>query len=487
MLSATVLGIGYGLIVYEKQLLTDSVVETVVLQGRNIALSSEKSLLRHDPEFELFPLVERLMSKNDEIENITIVDREGVIQGHPDLTAIATPHNVTYSGRTRRTVIELRPNEQLYERDNGFDFVTPIGGENQTGAVHLSYSNRQLLAGIDKSIRLTFGFTLFALLLGVGAALILFRRISQPIAALMEGVDHFAEGDLTHHIDLGVRNEFRVLAASLNDMATRVDHARRDMIAKERMEGELELAREIQQSLLPSPQGTTPGLTIKHSFTSAFEVGGDYVDYLPLPDGRTAIVVADVAGKGVPGLIVMAMVKVLVNRLLTVSPSPRQVIRGLNSAIQANTNKNTFVTAFVGLVDPVANTLVFSNAGHNPTLLYSAQTRKVSSAKLPGPPLGAFPSNVFDPTLDEKTVTLQPGDVILQYTDGLTESTNRDGDQFGTDRLARVTAQSAPNGPDALITALVNSEREFRGDAEQFDDITLLAFSLAPAAKAVTT
>ncbi|MCH7549404.1 MAG: SpoIIE family protein phosphatase [Candidatus Krumholzibacteriota bacterium] len=476
LLVLTVALISYFLTVHQETTLTTEMEKAVALQGRNIALTSAKPLLRSDPEFELYPLVTKMLEDVPQIESIVIVDGSGRIQGHGDLVMISKLFDLDARAFTTVLLPLLADDEQLMQNDDASLFITPVASAGKRlGSVYLTYSKRDLIAGKRETLTLTIRIGLGALALGLFLSLIFSRNISRGMEAMLEGVDAIGRGQLNARIELKSRNEFRILAHAFNGMSRRIQSAQSELVAKERMDRELEIAADIQQSLISAATAAPEGYEIARHYQSAYEVGGDYVDVIPTRDGRIGLVMADVSGKGVPGLVVMAMVKVLAKQLIASGPSPSDVLRSINASLLGNIKRNMFVTIFVAMLDSDKNRIIFANAGHNPLLIYENETARARTLKMEGLPLGAFPSEDFDGTVRDYHLDLQGGDVLLQYTDGLTESRNEDGAMFGIDRVLESVSANGKHGAGTLVENLVAGESRFRGDAAQFDDITLLA------------
>lgn len=476
LLGSTVAAISYALIVNEKKSLTLGLENTLVLQGRNIALSSEKALLRDDPEFELFPLVARILEQQECVLSVTIVDAEGLVQGGKNIVDVSKSFQQDISAHTVRPSKILRDEEYLYANENSYKFKTPvISSGKPIGNVFLEYSKHELHENIARAFRLTFLFSAVSLLLGLILASIFFRHISRPMAIMLNGVNTLAEGDLNARITVPAKNEFRILANSFNDMAFRIAAAQAEHIVKERMDRELEIARDVQRTLLPGDVQPPEGYEIGHHYESAMEVGGDYLDIIPVGVSKVGLVMADVSGKGVPGLVIMAMVKILVQSLIEKGVPPKEIVRKLNSALIGNIRRNMFVTFVVAILDVKTGEVVFSNAGHNPIVIYNHEPPRARLFKMDGPPMGVFPDHVFAEHLQEYRLNLNQGDVFLQYTDGLNESMNTKGEQFSINRIIEIANSCASEGAKTLVDRLVQTEIAFRGSATQSDDITLLA------------
>lgn len=479
LLGATVAAISYALILNQEKTLTREMENSVVLQGRNIALSSEKALLRADPEFELFPLVKRILDQQNSVLSVTVVDAEGIVQGDKDIVNVGKPQKPVLDGYAARRTPNIHGDEDLYASEDSYVFRTPVLSMGKPiGNVFLKYSKQELRANIAKGVRITLLFGAASLFLGLILASLFFRHISRPMQAMLEGVNELAGGNLDTTIKVPTRNEFRILADSFNDMAFRIAVAQKEHIIKERMDRELEIARDIQHTLIPENVSAPRDCEIGHYYESATEVGGDYLDVIPISRSRVGLVLADVSGKGVPGLVVMAMVKIMVQNLVAKGVRPMEIVRKLNSALLGNIRRNMFVTFLIAVFDGETGSVVFSNAGHNPVVIYDRSSDQARFFRMAGPPMGTFPDEYFAEHIEEYDLVLRPGDMFLMYTDGLNESMNTRGEQFSLNRIMEIANRHASKGAASTVDRLVEAEKAFRGIVPRYDDITLLAVSM---------
>jgi sigma-B regulation protein RsbU (phosphoserine phosphatase) len=475
LLGVTVLAIGYFLIEHEKRILTGEIEKTVVLQGRNIALGSEKALLRTDPEFELFPLVRNLLASSESIRSVVITDADGVVCGHSELQNLSRVYRFEPGAYARSASRFVSAGEALFENDDAFVLKTPVESSDKTvGYVYLTYSKTELRRLIRKAVAITLMVSAVALSLAALLSLLLFRRISEPMARLIEGVRKLGDGDLSAHIKLKTRNEFQTLAEAFNDMTRRIAAAQDELVVKERMQRELEIAREIQETLIPKKVHQPEGYEVALYCEPATEVGGDYIDVIEQGSG-VVVVMADVSGKGVPGLVVMGMLKIMVQALVRRGMGPLELMKDLNVSLKKTLKPNMFVTLFVARLDPALGELVYSNAGHNPMVIYDRVSNRGSFHKMAGPPLGIFPARIFNQQVEEYSLRMDPGALVVQYTDGLNESMNDKGEQFGLERVMSVCDAYGSEGAAAIVPRLARAELSFRRDAPQPDDIALLA------------
>lgn len=475
MLGVTVFAIGYFLIDSEKRILTSEIEKTVVLQGRNIALGSEKALLRADPEFELYPLVKNLLAASESIESVVITDAEGIVCGHAELQELSKKYDFDARKYASSQSPFVAKGESLFENNGAFVLRTPVESSDKTvGYVYLTYSKKELDRLIRRAVFITLLVSTIALSLGTALSLLLFRRISEPMARLVEGVRKLGDGDLSTNIKLGTQNEFRTLADAFNDMARRISRAQEELVVKERMQRELEIARDIQATLIPKNVVQPDGYEVAVYYESATEVGGDYIDVIP-QGAHVVSVMADVSGKGVPGLVVMGMLKIMVQALVRRGLAPAELVKDLNVSLKKTLKPNMFVTLFVARLDPARGELVYSNAGHNPLVIFDRPTKKCTLHRMSGPPLGVFPASVFNEQINEYRLRLRPGALVVQYTDGLNESTNEKGEQFGMERIVSVCDAYGSEGAAALVPRLAGAELSFRRSAPQPDDIAVIA------------
>jgi phosphoserine phosphatase RsbU/P len=252
-------------------------------------------------------------------------------------------------------------------------------------------------------------------------------------------------------------------------------HVRR-ALDRLRISEEFEVARRVQAGLLPAQPPGIPGLDVAGICVPASEVGGDYFDYFDLGDGRLAVAVGDVSGKGVPAAIFMTLTKSYMVTQASRAGEPAVVLSRVNAHLKRNLARGTFVTMALAVIDRAGRKVTYTRAGHNPPLLVRANGEG-EFLNASGLALGSAPPAVFDGLTKAEVAELLPGDLLLLYTDGVTEAMNVRADEFGEERLAtRVTALAASGATaQAIVNALLKDLRNFRGRAMQHDDITIVA------------
>jgi len=261
----------------------------------------------------------------------------------------------------------------------------------------------------------------------------------------------------------------RLLSLFAAQAAAAIETARlhRDAIEKERIERDLELAATIQRQILPRDLPVVPGLEIAARNRPTRQVGGDYFDLFPLSGGRLAFLVADVSGKGVAAALLVSTVHAAVHLQIDDAKTLADLVARIDRHLQRYAATRKFLTAFFGLLEPDNGTLRYVSAGHNPALLKRA-SGEIEQLKATGVPLGMFPHSSWK----EETVTLERGDLLCVYTDGVSEALDAADEEFGLDRLARLLIPAATT--EEICRSVFDAVENFAADVPQYDDQTLL-------------
>jgi serine phosphatase RsbU (regulator of sigma subunit) len=238
--------------------------------------------------------------------------------------------------------------------------------------------------------------------------------------------------------------------------------------AREHVAQELKVAQGIQTSFLPEVCPRLPRFDIAAYWQSAREVGGDFYDFIPLPDERMGLVIADVSDKGVPAALFMALCRALIRASAVGSHTPGEALRRANQLILADASSGMFVTLLYAILDPASRKLTYVNAGHNPPIL--SRQDGVLLLKAKGIALGI----IEDIELERQEVELAEGDVVVFYTDGVTDAINEAEEEFGQARLANLVIENRDLTAQGLIDRINEEVTAFIGGEPQFDDFTLL-------------
>lgn len=282
----------------------------------------------------------------------------------------------------------------------------------------------------------------------------------------------YPSGIPVHFID----RWFNILNGIADQTAIAIENTQlyRQEAERQRLQRELEVAREIQASFLPKAYPSLPGWQIDAFWQSASQVGGDFYDMFMLPDGRLGLVIADVADKGVPAALFMALSRTLIRVVAQDIPDPTEALTRTNDLIISDTNSDLFVTVFYAILAPQSGEIVYANGGHNPPLL-ARLNGEMESLRARGIVLG-----IVSPIhLEERRTRLEPGDLLVMYTDGVTDAINEHEEEFGAGRLADIVEQVRDRAPDQVIAEIYERVTAFVGNVPQFDDFTLVALKRA--------
>ena len=246
--------------------------------------------------------------------------------------------------------------------------------------------------------------------------------------------------------------------------------AQAELLAQERLKRDLEIASEVQRSILPSKISEIDHLDIAIRSRPAREVGGDFYDVIPLADNKVAVVVADVSGKSWQAAIFMAIVRALLLREAVEDLSPEETMHRLHQQILKTSTAEMFVTLFYAVIDLDSLHTTYVRAGHERPILYKASNQTLQLLNPPGQFVGLWPRLI----VEEAQMIMKSGDCLVIYSDGVTDAENIDGDQFGLDRLLAIVREHGQLAAEALADKILGSVDEYTGLAAQADDITIL-------------
>jgi serine phosphatase RsbU (regulator of sigma subunit) len=256
-----------------------------------------------------------------------------------------------------------------------------------------------------------------------------------------------------------------------------------EMAQQERLKQELEIAHEVQMSFLPRTMPDVEGVDMAAMCLAASEVGGDYYDFIPLGDGRLAVVIGDVSGKGIQAAFYMTLTKGFFRSLIRQVHSPAEVLRRLNALFRESAPRGTFISMIYGVLDVEARTFTFARAGHNPLILKRSPSQEARSVapqfvQPRGMAIGFASGERFDAHIEEEQLSLRLGDTVVLYTDGFSEAMDRDKALYSDERLARRIADLGALAAHEILHGVTTDVQRFAGAAAQHDDMTMLVFKL---------
>ena len=275
----------------------------------------------------------------------------------------------------------------------------------------------------------------------------------------------FSQGDFVVFKSLAEQSAFALYNAIIYSMANE----------KKRLDHDLEIARDIQRILLPSEAPAIDGFQISGINVPARLVSGDYFDYIRVDDERLGVAIADVSGKGVPASLIMAICRSVLRAEAARNPSPADVLRKVNRQLYPDIKEDMFISMAYLILDHHRDSITLARAGHDAPLLYKQQSQTVTPVKSPGMVVGIDSGNVFDRLTVDFAISLERDDCLVLYTDGVTETLNAEGDEFGLDRVIQTVRARANDGAQAIVKKIIQDVRDFTGSLPQNDDITLIA------------
>ncbi|MGB2712758.1 MAG: SpoIIE family protein phosphatase [Vicinamibacterales bacterium] len=325
-----------------------------------------------------------------------------------------------------------------------------------------------------------------ALIMGLALA----RSITSSIHELSMGTERVRQGDFAHRIKIQAKDQLGELAGSFNQMTGSIENLLQTAAEKKRLEEELRIARQIQMSLLPRGPLDVPGLAVTALCVPAREVGGDYYDFFPLPQNRLGVLIADVSGKGTSAALYMAELKGLVLSLSQIYFSPRQMLTEVNRIISENLDARSFITMTYAVIDLDRGLVTFARAGHTPMIYLPARGVSQPAAQILVPSGMVVGLRIdgaaqkFTELLEEQTLVLSVGDVLVLYTDGITEAMNLESDLFGDSRLSRIVEEHGHLDSAELRERILREIEAFVGSADQHDDMTMILMKVEHVAEA---
>jgi len=319
---------------------------------------------------------------------------------------------------------------------------------------------------------------LILMILGNGGSFILITRIMDPFHKLASWVREVGHGTVDEdELDIDASDELGEIAQAFNEMTGKFREAQTNLMEQQRIQRELQVAQEIQQMLLPTDFPNVVGYDITSYYQAAKEVGGDLFDFVEVDDHTIGVCVADVSGKGVPGSMVMTMIRTALRLEARGNKNPAEVLAKVNEFVTDDIRKGMFVTSFYIILDSRERMISFASAGHNPMILFRGKSKETFYLNPPGFPVGiTLPDiNLFKNTIRSDRIRLHPDDILICYTDGITEAMNHKRELYGDERLLAAIRKYGHLDVVEFVNNLKEDIVNFSGGYEQSDDITLVA------------
>ncbi|UCC81044.1 MAG: SpoIIE family protein phosphatase [Candidatus Zixiibacteriota bacterium] len=406
----------------------------------------------------------------------------GVIVTDSANTIIADPEN------PKRFLSAFKPlhRKELYNSDlaitdsagiTAFHYKIPVTLNSRiVGYSYFKLLKAPLEEQVSAARKGLLAFSFGGLVIGFIAVFLLSNYFVKPIQKLTEGVLRIGEGNLDQALPVEGTDEFSEIARAFNEITDKFKRSQEDLVEQERLQKEMQVAQEIQHALLPRSFPDVEGYDISTIYRAAKDVGGDYFDFVQIDPDSMGIIVADVSGKGVPGSLVMTMIRTALRLESRENYSPTDILSRVNQFVADDVKKGMFITIFFITLDSKKRTISFASAGHNPMILYRKDIDSCYFLNTRGMPLGiSLPDGVeFEQTIERDKVKLKKDDMLVIYTDGITEAMNKAGEQYGNDRLIEFIKTNADFHPDEFTAKLDADINRFTAGAPQNDDITLV-------------
>jgi len=457
----------------------DSIKERFFSEARNFANtttlnSADKMVVGN--ELELSALVSLALQGNPNLKYITVVDRNGLIWAdalRPQ--SILSPYS--YPPTIDSAITDTFQYYESEEYGNIYHLITDMVQNNKKlGKINFGFSQAVLSNQLIKARNVLLVIAFLGLIVGLGAVYLLSYYFVKPIQKLTEGVLKIGQGNLEETLPVDGSDEFSEIARAFNEITLKFKSAQANIVEQERLQKEMQVAQDIQHALLPSRFPEIEGYELAAIYRAAKDVGGDYFDFVWIDEHSLGIAVADVSGKGVPGSLVMTMIRTALRLEARDNHSPNDILAKVNDFVAEDVKKGMFITIFFMILDSKNRQISFASAGHNPMILYRKDTAKCYFLNPKGMPLGlTLPDDVsFGGSIQTDKLKLKKDDMLVVYTDGITEAMNNRSEQYGNDRLINFIKENAHLSPEEFATALDKDIVQFTGNAPQNDDITLV-------------
>lgn len=371
---------------------------------------------------------------------------------------------------------------QIWERPDGQEPALLLFRTRMSGFLRYLFQERTILDSrlVDAVAITTVLFVIFQTI-SAFIGISLSRSITTAVNSLYEGTQRIQMGDLSHRIDVRGSDQLAELGRSFNSMTENLERLLESEKERQRLQAELEIAREVQSQLHPRTVPKLGTLRITSACNAARMVSGDYFDYQMLGDKSLAMAIGDVAGKGISAALLMATLQSAMRSQLRhclemaaaagnghAPVSTSILVSHLNQQLYASTSPEKYATFFFSVYDEPTGMLTYTNAGHLAPIL--VRDGEASMLDTNGMVVGAFPFARYG----ESQVQLRPGDLLVGYTDGITEPENEYGEMFGEERLQELLVKNAGRDGEEIVAEIAEAVRRWTGTSELQDDMTLL-------------
>jgi len=468
---------GYSITKKLVRITSEHIARELLVQARSASGTASNHILSgsHTDGLILNSLCNQLTADNPDIYWVGVSDPSDTYIAHTDIKQVVA--KASSKLRCGDQFGELLKGEECLRRDDDTIFVSVpiVEDEVRLGCLSIASSAARISEARVNAIMTVASITMIFVLIGLPVTLVLLRRKLKPVKLITRSLKEIDFENLRIDIPFNSRNEFGYLAETLHVMGSKLNQAREESIEKQRMHHELEIAHEIQASILPKEYPKSSNFEFAGEYRSAKEVGGDYYDFFPIDKDRLAFVVADVSGKSLPGMLVMLLVRDIVKRLAVIEiEQPAEVLTAVNSELFGSIREGMFVTMFLGILNKRTGHLAYASAGHSSIVHINGETGESRLVKSKGFPLGLVETDMFVARIERPSLQLAPNDLVVLYTDGVNEAKNSEGIQFGMDRFLELLSTKSKSSAEDIVSYVSENLVRFVGDEPMYDDTTLV-------------
>jgi serine phosphatase RsbU (regulator of sigma subunit)/anti-sigma regulatory factor (Ser/Thr protein kinase) len=453
--------------------------QTIVSLSKTITDQARGYVLNRRSDVEFDELVRSYLRANPELLMVVLTDSTGFIMADSrDIKNLhkkyVPPFPIDYDTVTE-AVLFPDDDKRLYY------LIQPMhSGDRIIGHAHISYTGALLANLVAVERHKILALTIIGLAIGIGGIYLLSNYFVSPIIRITERVRKFSSGDIETELPPEGVEEYFEISKALNEMMSRLRRDRENIIEREKVAKELEVAGEIQRTLLPGKLPEIPGLKLDAFYRAASRISGDLYDVFQVDEKKYCLLVADVSGKGIPASLVMSMLRTIIRISAKGKKNAHDILVTVNDHIKDNIPPGIFITAFLGVYSVDTREFNFVSAGHNPLVYVKNNNKEVVLINPPGMPLGLPCTNDHDfaDKLKQQFLRIHDKDVLFIYTDGITESMNRLGEKYGLERLLSLFDEQVRTDsfrdPAQISELILNDVDRHSGMATQADDITFI-------------
>ncbi len=437
--------------------------------AKSLAIGGKDFLLQERTP-DLVKICYEIKGKEEDIVYTAIVDNKDIIRGawKEDLVG----KNISEISVFKKDTNFIFEGSLIFNRVFDIVYMDKIIGKAIVGIS--SKSSDILIREIQKRMITIF---LSVLIIGFLGIFLLGGYIVSPVKKIINTIEKIGKGEFNVYIGVKRKDEIGRIAREIEKMSSELARAQKEIMEKERIKRDMEIAKEIQKALIPSFIPEIPEYEIEFFYKPAFFVSGDYIDIIKIPLDRYFIILGDVSGKGAGSSILMGMVKMNTISLSKGITTPKSFLISLYSSMRDLIPEEMFITLVVCILEKDGS-IYFSSAGHYPPLIYKFSQNKFEEIKMESLPLGFSFLNIseFADSLKETRIKMEKGDIFMIYTDGLIDLENEYGETFGEERIKNIILSSY-NGVSDMKEKIIKEINIFKGEREIKDDISFLIVS----------